>query len=129
AWVGNVVAVGLSAGFLEPLESTSIHLVQSALERLIDNFPSRRMDPLLRDRFNDKTREEWEAVRDFVIAHYKVTRRDDSEFWNYTRTMDVPDSLAATLELWREHALLAVDGGHLFQLGSWSAVLLGQLLF
>jgi tryptophan halogenase len=129
AWVGNVVAVGLSAGFLEPLESTSIHLVQSALERLIDHFPSRRMDPLLRDAFNAKTRAEWEDVRDFVIAHYKVTQRDDSEFWNYTRAMEVPDSLAATLKAWREHALLAIDGGHLFQLGSWSALLIGQRLF
>jgi tryptophan halogenase len=129
AWVGNVVAVGLSAGFLEPLESTSIHFVQSALERLIDHFPSRRMDPGLRDMFNAKTRSEWEGVRDFVIAHYKVTLRDDSEFWNYTRTMAVPDSLAATLEAWREHGLLAVDGGHLFQLSSWSAILIGQQLF
>ncbi|HSG33495.1 MAG TPA: tryptophan halogenase family protein, partial [Sphingomonadaceae bacterium] len=129
AWVGNVVAIGLSAGFLEPLESTSIHLVQAALERLVELFPSRRMDPDLRDIFNARTRTEWERVRDFVIAHYKVTERDDSEFWNYTRTMEIPDSLKATLETWREHGLLDVDGGHLFQLGSWSAVLIGQRLF
>ena len=129
AWVGNVIAVGLSAGFLEPLESTSIHLVQSALERLVQMFPSRNMDPDLRDMFNAKTQQEWESIRDFVIAHYHVTGRDDSEFWNYTRTMEIPDSLQQVLDTWARHGLLAADGGHLFQLGSWSAILLGQRLF
>lgn len=128
AWVGNVVAVGLSFGFLEPLESTSIHLVQAALERLIEYFPTRHMDPLLRDRFNRDTVVEWERVRDFVIAHYYVTQRTDSEFWRYTANMEIPDSLAETLELWRARAILDVPGNHLFQLGSWSAILLGQRL-
>lgn len=128
AWVGNVVAVGLSFGFLEPLESTSIHLVQAALERLIEYFPTRHMDPLLRDRFNRDTAVEWERVRDFVIAHYHVTQRSDSEFWRYTANMPIPDSLAETLELWRARAILDVPGNHLFQLGSWSAILLGQRL-
>lgn len=128
AWVGNVVAVGLSFGFLEPLESTSIHLVQAALERLIEYFPTRHMDPLLRDRFNRDTAVEWERVRDFVIAHYHVTQRRDSEFWRYTANMPIPDSLAETLELWRARAILDVPGNHLFQLGSWSAILLGQRL-
>ena len=125
-WVGNVVAVGLSAGFLEPLESTSIHLVQSGLEQLLDLFPSRRMDPALRERYNDQVEREWCQVRDFIIAHYKANQRDDSDFWKYTANMDVPDSLAEVLSLWRERGVLAVDGGHLFQTGSWTSVLYGQ---
>ncbi len=126
AWVGNVVAVGLSFGFLEPLESTSIHLVQAALERLIDLFPTRRMDASLRNRFNAQTAEEWERIRDFIIAHYHLTQRTDSEFWRYTANMPIPDSLTEVLDLWRERAILGVAGNHLFQLGSWSSILIGQ---
>jgi tryptophan halogenase len=125
-WVGNVVAIGLAAGFLEPIESTSIHLVQTSLERLVELFPSRRTDPLVRDRFNALTVQEWVRVRDFVIAHYHLCRRDDSEFWRAMQAMTVPDSLAEVLELWRARGALAIDGGHLFQLGSWSSVLIGQ---
>ena len=126
AWVGNVVAIGLSFGFLEPLESTSIHFVQSALERLLELFPSRRMDASLRDRFNARTQREWEDVRDFIIAHYHLTEREDSEFWRYVKNMDVPDTLAEVIAAWRGHGHLAVDGGHLFQLGSWASMLIGQ---
>ena len=128
SWVGNVVALGLSSGFLEPLESTSIHLVHSGLERLVELFPTKRMDPVLRDRFNMQSQLEWEQVRDFIIAHYKINQRDDSEFWKYTAAMDIPESLAATLEMWSERGILAVDGGHLFQRGSWTSVLIGQNL-
>ncbi|WAT16730.1 tryptophan 7-halogenase [Aurantiacibacter sp. MUD11] len=126
AWVGNVVAVGLSSGFLEPLESTSIHFVQSALERLVELFPTKRMDASLQQQFNARTKLEWEQVRDFIIAHYKLTERDDSEFWRYTREMEVPDTLAETLQVWRDRGHLAVDGGHLFQIGSWASMLIGQ---
>jgi len=125
-WVGNVVAIGLAAGFLEPIESTSIHLVQTSLERLVELFPTRRMDPRLRDRFNAQTAQEWVRVRDFIIAHYHLCRRDGSAFWRAMQAMTVPDSLAEVLELWRAHGVLAIDGGHLFQLGSWSSVLIGQ---
>ncbi len=125
-WVGNVVAIGLSSGFLEPIESTSIHFVQAALEHLLDLFPTRAMEPVLRDRFNEISRIEWARVRDFIIAHYHLTERDDSEFWRYTRNMSIPDTLAEVLELWRARGILAIDGGHLFQTGSWSSVLLGQ---
>ncbi|MFZ9396560.1 MAG: tryptophan halogenase family protein [Erythrobacter sp.] len=127
-WVGNVVALGLAAGFLEPLESTSIHLVQSGIERLIDLFPSRRIEPTMRDRFNRLGMAEWCQVRDMVIAHYKVNQRDDSGFWRDCAAMEVPDSLAETLALWEARGALAIDGGHLFQLGSWAAVLIGQNL-
>ncbi|WP_394728612.1 tryptophan halogenase family protein [Altererythrobacter sp. GH1-8] len=127
-WSHNVVALGLAAGFLEPLESTSIHLVQSGIERLVDLFPSRRIDPLLRDRFNAQSELEWSQVRDLIIAHYKVNQREDSDFWRHCAAMDVPDSLAETLALWEGHGRLAIDGGHLFQLGSWAQVLIGQNL-
>ncbi|GAA0269556.1 tryptophan 7-halogenase [Alteraurantiacibacter aestuarii] len=126
AWVKNVVGLGLSAGFLEPLESTSIHFVQSALERLVDYFPTRAMDPALQDAFNRRTEGEWLGVRDFIIAHYHLSEREDSEFWRYTRNMEIPDSLKNTLAVWRARGILDVDGGHLFQLGSWSSMLIGQ---
>ena len=128
AWAGNVVGIGLAAGFLEPLESTSIHLVQASLERLVELFPTKAIDPVLRDRFNAQTQQEWEQVRDFVIAHYALTQRDDSEFWRHCRTMELPDTLSTILELWRSHGSVAIDGGHLFQLGSWTSLLLGQNL-
>ncbi len=125
-WVKNVVGLGLSTGFLEPLESTSIHFVQSSLERLVEYFPTRAMDPALADAFNRRTEQEWLDVRDFIIAHYHLTERDDSEFWRYTRNMEIPDSLKHTIEVWRARGILDISGGHLFQLGSWSSVLIGQ---
>ncbi len=125
-WVNNVVALGLSSGFLEPLESTSIHFVQSSLERLLEYFPTRAMDPSLRRAYNMRTEQEWTDVRDFIIAHYHLSERDDSEFWRYVRNMDVPDSLGHTVELWRARGILDISGGHLFQLGSWSSMLIGQ---
>jgi tryptophan 7-halogenase len=126
SWVGNVVGLGLSSGFLEPLESTSIHFVQSSLERLVDLFPTRAMDPALRDAYNRRTAQEWTDVRDFIVAHYHLSERDDSEFWRYVRNMQIPDNLQHTLEVWRARGILDVSGGHLFQLGSWSSVLIGQ---
>ena len=126
SWVKNVVALGLSSGFLEPLESTSIHFVQSALERLLDYFPTRSMDASLANAFNMRTQQEWTDVRDFIVAHYHLSERDDSEFWRYTRNMEIPDSLAHTIDLWRARGILDISGGHLFQLGSWSSMLIGQ---
>jgi tryptophan halogenase len=126
AWNRNVVSLGLSSGFVEPLESTSIHLVQSGIVKLLALFPDRRFDPAERDEYNRQMRDVFEDVRDFVILHYKATRRDDSEFWSYCRTMDVPDSLAAKLELWRGKGRLFREGRELFGTPSWVAVLLGQ---
>lgn len=129
AWQKNCVAIGLSAGFLEPLESTSIHLITTALVRLMKLFPfSGAMAPLA-ERFNVETRTEWEAVRDFIILHYKQTQRDDSEFWNYYRTMDIPDSLAHHIELFLENGYVWPDLVNLFRAHSWVQVMLGQGLF
>ena len=128
-WSGNVLALGLAAGFLEPLESTSIHLVQSGLERFVRLFPTRPDGVEERQHFNRESEREWLQVRDFIIAHYKVTQREDSEFWLHCAQMQVPDSLAEVLALWEEHGSLAIDGGHLFQSTSWTSLLLGQNLF
>ena len=126
AWNRNVVTLGLSSGFVEPLESTSIHLVQSGIAKLLALFPDRRFDPVERDEYNRQMQAVFEDVRDFVVLHYKATRRDDSEFWNYCRTMDVPDSLASKLNLWRGKGRLFREGHELFGTASWVAVLLGQ---
>lgn len=126
AWNANVVSLGLSSGFVEPLESTSIHLIQSGIAKLLALFPDRRFDPAERDAYNRQMKDVFEDVRDFVILHYKATRRDDSDFWNYCRTMDVPDSLETRLELWRSKGRVFREGCELFGTASWVAVLLGQ---
>ena len=108
------------------MESTSIHLIQAGIARLIELFPDKSFNPLERDEFNRRLEQGYEWVRDFIILHYKATRRDDSDFWNYCRTMEVPDKLASKLELWRSKGRLFREGKELFGTASWVAVLLGQ---
>ncbi len=126
AWVNNVVALGLSAGFVEPLESTAIHLVQNGIQRLFALFPGDRIDPVERDEYNRGMRALYEDVRDFVILHYKATQRDDTPFWRYVRAMDVPESLARKMHLWQLHGRVFRENAELFALPSWVAVMLGQ---
>lgn len=127
SWVGNVIAVGLSSGFLEPLESTSIYLAQMAITNLIELFPTGGgVDPGDREEFNRLVDMEYDRIRDFLILHYHATERDDSEFWNHVRTMTIPDTLAGKLELWRETGRLERYSEGLFLAPSWVAVFLGQ---
>jgi len=126
AWNRNVVAMGLSSGFVEPLESTSIHMVQSGIAKLIALFPDKRFNPVERDEYNKQMQVLFEDVRDFIILHYNATARDDSDFWNRCRTMTIPDSLAAKVALWRAKGRLFREGQELFGTTSWVAVMLGQ---
>ena len=126
SWVKNCLAVGLSSGFLEPLESTSIHLVQVAVTKLLDYFPDRDCHPELVDRFNAEMDLAYTTIRDFLIAHYKVTEREDTPFWAYCRNMSIPDSLATKLDLFRRRGAAMPALQDLFREGSWFAVLYGQ---
>ena len=125
-WKKNVVSLGLAAGFLEPLESTSIHLIQTAVARLMAHFPNQSFTQSNIDFFNAKTREEYEQVRDFLILHYKATTRDDTPFWRHVRTMAVPDSLAARMQRYQDSAHLYREGNEVFGETSWFAVMHGQ---
>jgi len=126
SWSNNVVAVGLASGFLEPLESTSIYLVQGAIAQLIELFPIGRIRDEDRAEFNRVTDAEYDRIRDFLILHYHATERADSSFWNHIRTMDVPDSLHQKMELWRRSAHVAKYSQGLFFEPSWVAVYVGQ---
>jgi len=126
SWNRNVIAMGLSSGFVEPLESTSIHLVQAGIARLIAMFPDRRFNPLERDEYNRQMKQQNEWVRDFVILHYKAMQRDDSEFWMQCGAMDIPDGLADKIEQFRNKGRVFAEGVELFPRQSWVEVLLGQ---
>ena len=125
-WIKNVVAMGLASGFLEPLESTSIHMVQSALQRLIKLFPRNGVTEAGRDEYNRQTHREYERIRDFIILHYKANCRDDTEFWRYCANLKVPDSLSEAIELFRATGNLSQRTDDLFTENSWLQVLLGQ---
>jgi tryptophan halogenase len=126
SWSHNVVAVGLASGFLEPLESTSIYLVQVAITQLVELFPYGRIDPRDRDEFNRLVDLEYDRIRDFLILHYHATSRDDSDFWNHVRTMEVPDSLHEKIVLWRREGRVGRYSQGLFLEPSWVSVYIGQ---
>jgi len=125
-WVKNCVAVGLSSGFLEPLESTSIHLIQTAINRIVQFFPHQGFDAADLAEYNALTQTEYERIRDFLILHYHATERTDSPFWNHCRTMDVPDTLRQRMALYRSNGRIVRDHSDLFAELSWLQVLQGQ---
>lgn len=125
-WTKNCIAIGLSAGFLEPLESTSIYLIQEGISRFISLFPNAEMPQILRDEYNRHMRTEFEQVRDFIILHYFAMARDDSPFWKYCRAMDIPDSLKHKIALFSEMGRIFRYEDELFARPSWVAVMLGQ---
>lgn len=125
-WYKNVVAVGLSSGFLEPLESTSIHLIQSAIVRLIQLFPHNGFAPSLETEYNKQSELEFEQIRDFLVLHYTVNERTDSAFFNDMRNITLPDSLAHKITLFKESGNLLREQNDLFLESSWLQVLYGQ---
>lgn len=127
-WVANCVAIGLSSGFIEPLESTSIYLIQIAITKLIELWPADRTDTVAACEFNRQMDLEYERIRDFIILHYCATERQDTPFWNHVRTMSLPDSLAGKIALFREKGVVQEYREGLFLHPSWVAVYLGQRL-
>ena len=125
-WHKNCVAVGLSGGFMEPLESTSIHLIQRSILRLIRMLPAGEVSPRDVAEFNEQTFTDMEQIRDFLVLHYKVTERRDSAFWRQCAAMAIPDSLAQKIELFRETGRVFRKNEELFAENSWIQVMLGQ---
>jgi tryptophan 7-halogenase len=127
-WNQNVVCIGLSGGFLEPLESTSIHLIQEGITALIELFPDGSINALDREEYNERMALNFERVRDFLLLHYVATQRDDSEMWRYFRNMKLPDSLNEKLEAWLTRGYILKYEFGVFLPPSWIAVMLGQNL-
>ena len=125
-WHKNCVAMGLSSGFIEPLESTSIHLIQRSIIRLMQMFPYDGIRQPDIDEFNNQMSFEIENVRDFIVLHYNVTERDDSDFWRQCRTMEVPESLQHRIELFKQSGRVFKVPTELFGENSWIQVMLGQ---
>jgi tryptophan 7-halogenase len=125
-WVKNVVAIGLSGGFLEPLESTSIYLIQVAIMKFIQYFRAENLASAAVDEFNRQMQLEFDRIRDFLILHYHATRRQDSEFWKYCKNMPVPEDLEFKMQLFKSTSKVVEYDQGLFYEPSWIAVYLGQ---
>jgi tryptophan halogenase len=125
SWVKNVVALGLAAGFVEPLESTSIQLIIDGVGRLIELFPDRDFHPPLAAEYNRRMAFQFESVRDFIVLHYKLTKRSDSEFWRYCAQMPIPDRLQEQIEIFRSSARVSIRDPEGFTEPSWLSLLFG----
>ena len=125
-WNKNCVAVGLSAGFIEPLESTGIHLFQKAIIRLMHLFPSKGIKQADVDEFNTQSKTEVDGIKDFIILHYCLTDRKDTDFWRYCSAMDIPDTLKHRMSLFKESANVFKKEEELFGEASWVQVMMGQ---
>jgi tryptophan halogenase len=128
SWIGNCVAIGLSSGFVEPLESTGIFFIQHGIEQLVRHFPDRNWDPRLRDAYNARVGHAIDGVKEFLSLHYRAARRDDTPYWKEAKTREVPGALAERLEL--ASSLLLDESSvypyyHGFETYSWNTMLLG----
>jgi len=126
SWNRNVVAIGLAAGFMEPLESQSIHLIQVGIARLLAMFPDRDFRQPDIDRYNRVMAFEYEKIRDFLILHFKATQRNDTPYWDYLREMPVPDYLADKMAVFESYGRIFRENEELFNDTSWFAVMVGQ---
>jgi tryptophan 7-halogenase len=126
AWKKNCVALGLASGFLEPLESTSIHLIQTAIARMMFLFPGNNFDQAAIDKYNAMSKFEFEDVRDFLVLHYTATERNDTPFWRHCQAIKKPDTLIQRWEMYEANGTILTVPGELFQDSSWFAVLEGQ---
>lgn len=126
AWNKNCIALGLASGFIEPLESTSIHLIMMGVTRLMHLFPFSGVNDALMNEFNRLSQIETEQLRDFIVLHYYATERNDSPFWNYCRTMEIPNTLKMRLDLFKNNAHAYQADGELFRVDSWTQVMFGQ---
>lgn len=125
-WKKNCLALGLSAGFLEPLESTAIHLIQISVAWLLALLPDKSFNAVEIDEYNRLVTGVYDQTRDFLLLHYKATERDDSDFWRRCRSMEIPASLARRMDLFRANGRCLIGGDELFALTSWLAVMMGQ---
>jgi tryptophan 7-halogenase len=125
-WNRNCIALGLASGFLEPLESTSIHLIQRGIAELFQMFPNRRFEQADIDRYNKTFASEYERVRDFLLLHYTTNEREDTPFWRHCRTIPHPDSLKEKLELFRSYGRIVREDNELFPAQSWLYIFTGQ---
>lgn len=125
-WNKNCIAIGLSSGFVEPLESTGLHLIQSSIARLMALFPHTGFDQIDIDTFNRQSKSEYEYIRDFIILHYKLTDRDDSEFWRHCRDMEIPQRLKDKMALYASNGRIFREDAELFNETSWLSVMNGQ---
>jgi len=126
SWNKNCIAIGLAAGFVEPLESTGLHLIQSSIAKLMALFPHQGFEQIDIDSFNAQSKTEFEYIRDFIVLHYKATDRDDSEFWRYCQKMKVSDRLQAKMALYQSNGRIYRQDNELFNETSWLAVMHGQ---
>lgn len=125
-WHKNVIAIGLSSGFFEPLESTNIHLIQTAAIRLVKFFPHNGINTEEVDEFNRQSKLEAEGIRDFIILHYKLNNRGDSEFWRTCQRMEIPESLLNKIELFKKTGKVFCKPDDLFTEIAWQQVMIGQ---